>query len=425
MRKSEISKFSKMLVDGMLDAAIIVDGDRNVLAFNKKYETSIGLNTKDLQGKIDEGAKCFDLMGLDLCKASCAVKKCMEKEVPLRFDGNKINGTKENTCIVAATPLENGLFLETYRDVNTESRNSKDWSSELKNTAKEKERLEGELRKRTEELTQAHDQMVLQEKLSALGRLVAGIAHELNNPINFVYGNIDFAQKYIEDLVALVSSIDEDPALPESMKRRLEGYKKAIDFEFLKEDSVRVIASLRSGTERSVEIVRDLKSFSRTDGHDFQQIDIIKQIESTLNLINPLIKTRITIKRDYDKELPLIYGNNGHINQVLMNILSNAAQAIEGEGEIIIQVGKWLDRGLSVVIADSGPGIKDDVAEKILEPFFTTKEAGSGTGLGLWITQNIVRNHGGKMMVFNRPEGGACFEIKLPEHPPNLSHLKK
>lgn len=289
----------------------------------------------------------------------------------------------------------------------------------------ENQKLREEVKKRTKELHQAHDQMVLQEKLSALGRLVAGIAHELNNPINFVYGNVDFAQKYIEDLVALVNSIGDDPLLPTDIKERLNDYKRAIDFEFLKEDSVRVIASLRSGAERSAEIVRDLKNFSRTDSHDYQEVDVMKQIESTLNLINPLIKKRIEIKRDYDKDVPLIYGNSGHINQVLMNILTNAAQAIEGDGEIIIQVGRWEDRGLSIIIADSGPGIMDEVSDKILEPFFTTKEEGSGTGLGLWITQNIVRNHGGKMLVSNRPEGGACFEIRLPLHPPNLSHLKK
>ncbi|HWN69544.1 MAG TPA: HAMP domain-containing sensor histidine kinase, partial [Haliangium sp.] len=247
--------------------------------------------------------------------------------------------------------------------------------------------------------------------------------HELNNPINFVYGNVDFLGQYMEDLLTLVKLIDESP-LPPNLRAEFDGMKEQIEYEFLVDDSRKLIRSIRSGAERTAEIVQDLKTFSRGGSGDLQEFDIAAGIETTLNLIAPLLKNRIQVRRHIVDSVPRLYCNAGHINQVFMNILTNAAQAINGEGTIDVTI-HTVDEGqaVRVTITDSGPGIRPDVMEKITDPFFTTKEVGEGTGLGLWITENIVRAHGGKLSWTSEPGKGASFTVVLPVQAPETARL--
>jgi two-component system NtrC family sensor kinase len=272
---------------------------------------------------------------------------------------------------------------------------------------------------RTREQRAAQAQLVHQEKMSSLGRLVAGIAHELNNPINFVYGNVDFLRQYMEDLLSLVKTVDESEGLSEELRSELDVLKERVEYEFLVEDSRKLIGSIRSGAERTAQIVSDLKSFSRAGGDEQQEVDVVAGIETTLNLIAPLIKNRITVERAYCEDPPRLYAHAGHVNQVFMNILTNAAQAIEGEGtiRIVIERGDG-GRTLRVVISDSGPGISEEEIKRIYEPFYTTKEVGEGTGLGLWICESIVRAHGGTMECSSVAGHGATFTVSLPVDAP-------
>jgi signal transduction histidine kinase len=254
--------------------------------------------------------------------------------------------------------------------------------------------------------------------MSSLGRLVAGIAHELNNPINFVYGNVDFLGQYMEDLLALVEMVD-GISLPPEVRAVLDDAKQKIEYEFLVEDWRKLLRSIRAGAERTASIVQDLKTFSRTGGGELQETDLVAGIETTLNLIAPLLKNRIEVRRKIATGVPRILCNAGHVNQVFMNILTNAAQAIGGEGWIEVKIQPTDEgRAVEVAVTDSGPGIRPEVIAKISDPFFTTKDVGEGTGLGLWISENIVRAHGGTMKWHNSQNGGAVFVVTLPVRAP-------
>ncbi|HEU5056893.1 MAG TPA: ATP-binding protein, partial [Kofleriaceae bacterium] len=302
-----------------------------------------------------------------------------------------------------------------YRDVTAEVRVQRRLKALLEQERREKVDLEEVVADRNRELRQAQATLVLQEKMSALGRLVAGIAHELNNPINFVYGNVDFLRQYMDDLLAMVDRIDRFPDLPPALRAELDEMKRAIEYDYLVEDSRKLIRSIRTGAERTAGIVRDLKNFSRTGSGDMQETDVIAGIETTLNLIAPLHRNRITIERDYQPDLPRLVCNAGHIHQVFMNILTNAAQAIRGPGTIRIRV-RTLESPprLEVAIGDTGEGIPPDVLEHITDPFFTTKEVGEGTGLGLWISDSIVSAHGGTLTCDTEVGVGSTFTVTLP-----------
>ncbi|MBI4511699.1 MAG: histidine kinase, partial [Deltaproteobacteria bacterium] len=341
---------------------------------------------------------------------------------------------EELTLVVTSSPLPGGLLVESYRDVTADVRIQRKYKVLLDHERRAKEILEKTVRERTEELRAANEelkrtqaQLIHQEKMSSLGRLVAGIAHELNNPINFVYGNVDFLGRYMDDLLELISlyqcaieNVDRET------KERIEAKKDEIEFDFLVEDSRKLIRSIRSGAERTAAIVRDLKAFSRTGGGELQEVDLVVGIETTLNLIAPLIKNRIAVQKDFKHPIPKVLCHPGHINQVFMNILTNAAQAIRGDGRIHVTVATDPGRDMvRVVVKDTGPGIPADIQEKIFDPFFTTKEVGEGTGLGLAISESIVRAHGGAITCESVEGEGATFVVTLPFKPPEKAAAER
>lgn len=406
------------LLEGSVDAAVVLDGDRRIIYFNRAYEALARVRGRKLWRQVERGARCYDVFPLEICQSACVGCSAREAGKPLRVDEIRAaSDDEEKTFIVTAVPLDDDYVIETYRDVTDNVRIQRRLKVLLERERRAKIDLEETVAERTKELRVAQAQLVLQEKMSALGRLVAGIAHELNNPINFVYGNVDFLHQYVENLISLVELVDEaelPPALREAFERR----KGEIEFDFLISDSVKLIRSIRSGAERTASIVRDLKNFSRTGSGDRQETDLIQGIESTLNLIAPLLKNRIEIQRDYEADLPKVVCNASHINQVFMNILTNAAQAIEGAGWIRIAVD-CVDDGkrVRIAISDSGPGVSDEIRAKITDPFFTTKDVGEGTGLGLWITQNVVQSHGGEFLLDTVAGHGATFTVILPVEP--------
>jgi PAS domain S-box-containing protein len=409
----------KQLLEGSVDAAVVLDADRRILYYNRAYEASTGLRGRQLAQRVAAGDRCFDVFPLEICKTDCLGCKARDVGRALRLDEIRaVRGDGEElTFIVAAVPvkLDSGdtVVIETYRDVTADVRIQRRLKVLLERERRAKENLEEVVRERTEELRQAQAQLVHQEKMSSLGRLVAGIAHELNNPINFVYGNVDFLGQYMEDLLKLVGMLDQAP-LPDELRQAFEDAKSEIEFDFLIDDWRKLLRSIRAGAERTASIVQDLKTFSRAGG-ELQEADIVAGIETTLNLIAPLLKNRIEVRRKIAPSVPRILCHAGHVNQVFMNILTNAAQAIHGEGWIEVTIDTIDDgRAVRIAIADSGPGIRSEAMAKITDPFFTTKDVGEGTGLGLWISENIVRAHGGTLIWQNAPGGGAVFVVTLP-----------
>ncbi len=412
------------LLDGSVDAAVVLDADRRVLHYNQAYEGLTGLRGRQLAERVKSGAKCYELFKLEICERNCAGCKAHELGRRVRVDeiGARRGDGEDLTFIVTAAPLEleggQKVVVETYRDVTENVRIQRRLKVALEHERRAKENLEEKVRERTAALRAAQAQLVHQEKMSSLGRLVAGIAHELNNPINFVYGNVDFLGQYMEDLLRLVALVDA-AQLPEPLRVELERLKGEVELEFLVADWRKLLRSIRAGAERTADIVADLKSFARTGGTELAEADVVAGIDTTLNLIGPLLKNRVEVRRHVAPGIPRVVCNAGHVNQVFMNILTNAAQAISGTGWIDVVI-ETVGESFRVTISDSGPGIKPELMAKITDPFFTTKEVGEGTGLGLWISANIVRAHGGTLTWGNRVGAGAEFVVTLPLRGPDL-----
>ncbi len=270
------------------------------------------------------------------------------------------------------------------------------------------------LERANQEIKETQAMMVHSEKMRSLGELVAGIAHEINNPVNFIHGNIVILDKYVKDMFSLIDLyIANEASIPEEEMKKINKTKADIDIDFIRDDVKDLIKSCIEGTERTKNIVLDLKNFSRMEEMVLTQFNIPKEIDTTLNILNNKYKNRITVVKDYEQNVPKIEAYGGQLNQVFMNILDNAQYAIKGEGTVTISV-KQEDENVVIKFFDTGEGIKKEDLKKVFEPFFTTKPVGQGTGLGMSITYRVIKNHNGEISVDSELGKGTTFTIKLP-----------
>jgi signal transduction histidine kinase len=255
-------------------------------------------------------------------------------------------------------------------------------------------------------------QLIHQEKMASLGRMVAGIAHELNNPVNFVHGNLPYLREYFEDLKKI---IETTKSLPEEHRQEADAIKKKVKYDFLVTDLDHIIADLAEGAERIRQIIRNLRSFSRLDEAELKEASIQEGIESTIKILNQYYgRDKIPVETSF-AEMPPVVCYPGKLNQVWMNLLSNAAQAVSDRPTPKVSVkteleGDWV----TVSISDNGTGIKPADQSKIFEPFYTTKPVGQGTGLGLSICHSIIERHGGSIWFETMPDQGTTFKVKIP-----------
>ena len=272
-----------------------------------------------------------------------------------------------------------------------------------------------------DELKDAQIQLVDAEKMASLGQLTAGIAHEINNPINFVKSNIGPLQMDIDDLISIIDAyqpvheipVDEIPDKLKEVKR----LKDKIDIDYLKNEVENLVSGIRDGAERTVEIVKGLRTFSRLDEGEIKTVNIYEGLDSTIVLLRNMLNENIIIEKDYQAD-GVIECFPGKLNQVFMNIISNAIHAIKLKGDrteknYIRIFSRVVDGMLELHIKDTGVGMPDEVRRKIFDPFFTTKEVGEGTGLGLSIVYKIIFMHFGKIDVQSTPGNGAEFIISL------------
>ena len=279
------------------------------------------------------------------------------------------------------------------------------------------------------ELQATQTQLIQTEKMSSLGQMVAGIAHEINNPINFIYGNLTPASEYFHDLLGLLNLYQEQ--LPNATPEIL-NLAENIDLEFLIADFPRLLDSMQVGAERIRQIVLSLRNFSRLDEAEMKPVDIHEGIDSTLLLLQNQLKAKpdhpgIEIIKEYG-QLPEIECYAGFLNQVFINILSNAIDAIEEslvtspiasisnkKSQVCIRTSLINSNQVEIRIADNGAGMTEEVRQKVFDPFFTTKPVGSGTGLGLAISyQIVVEKHHGSLTCISEPGQGAEFVIEIP-----------
>lgn len=276
------------------------------------------------------------------------------------------------------------------------------------------------------ELQLAQTQLIQSEKMSSLGQLIAGVAHEINNPVNFIYGNLRYVAEYAQDLLHLLAKYQKFlPVAPPELESELDN----IDLEFIMQDLPKLLDSMKLGTSRIVEIVQSLKNFSRHDEADMKAVNIHDGIDGTLMILHHRLKAdgcrpAIEIIKDYAK-LPLIECYPGQLNQVFMNILANAIDALEEKmgneeispptAQITIRTEVIDHQWVVIRIADNGPGMKEEVIRRIYDPFFTTKDVGKGTGLGMAISyQIVVDKHGGILKCRSQPSEGTEFWIQIP-----------
>ncbi|MBD1823075.1 hypothetical protein H6F51_11355 [Cyanobacteria bacterium FACHB-DQ100] len=296
---------------------------------------------------------------------------------------------------------------------------------------KSNELLEKRVTERTAELSSAIEQiqqsqiwMIQNEKMSALGNLVAGVAHEINNPVNFIHGNLTYVNRYAEDLLHLIHLYQEQ--FPDSSEP-IQHYLQEIDFEFLAGDLPKMLTSMRMGTDRIRQIVLSLRNFSRLDEAEVKPVDIHEGIDNTLLILQHRLKatadrTAVEVIKEYG-DLPLVACYVSQLNQVFMNILVNALDAMEDQRSAKLPTSctirirtQTLNQGMvQIAIADQGLGMTPEAQQRIFDPFFTTKPVGKGTGMGMSISYQIVtERHQGKLYCVSQLGEGTEFFVEIP-----------
>lgn len=273
-----------------------------------------------------------------------------------------------------------------------------------------------DLKEVNSKLSDAQSKLIQSEKLASIGQLAAGVAHEINNPIGFIFSNFGTLEQYLEDLFQMLDAYEQAEASVSdgAALARIRSLKADLDIDYLKEDIPNLMRESRDGIQRVRKIVQDLKDFSRVDARqEWESVDLHAGIDSTLNIVNNEIKYKADVVREY-VDIPDVECHASEINQVIMNLLVNAAQAIGPErGTITIRNGAD-DKHVWFEIADTGSGIEKASLARIFDPFYTTKPVGKGTGLGLSISYGIVQKHHGQIHVQSEVGKGTRFRVELP-----------
>jgi signal transduction histidine kinase len=280
-----------------------------------------------------------------------------------------------------------------------------------------------ELKVLNSKLSDAKNKLIQSEKLASIGQLAAGVAHEINNPIGFIFSNFGTLEQYLQDLFQMLAAYEEAEASMQDAEAlsRIRQLREDLEIEYLKEDIPNLMRESRDGVQRVRKIVQDLKDFSRVDARqEWESVNLHHGIDSTLNIVNNEIKYKADVVKQYG-DLPEVQCLPSELNQVFMNLLVNAAHAITKErGTITIRTGAEAGEAW-VEVADDGAGIAAENLQRIFDPFFTTKPVGQGTGLGLSLSYGIVQKHGGRMEVTSEIGQGTTFRVTIPVERPQTA----
>jgi signal transduction histidine kinase len=339
------------------------------------------------------------------------------------YRGYKIkqNANRELEIMFGEIETKNTELQKKHEEILAQADKLHQANEEILSTNEALEIQRNELQLTLENLKMTQEQLVQSEKLASVGQLTAGIAHELNNPVNFISGNVKPLKRDLEDvfkLLKLYESIISDCKLEESFTEAND-LKESLEMPLLTKEINSLLEGIGEGAHRSSEIVKGLRSFSRLDEEKFVPVDVHDGIDSTLILLYNKTKNRIKVHKEYG-DLPSIECLPSKLNQVFMNILTNSIQAIEKKGDIFIEtISSGI--GIKICFRDTGAGMPPEVKKHIFEPFYTTKDVGSGTGLGLSITYGIIEQHHGNIDVISEPGKGTEFIISLPFTQPDIT----
>ena len=276
-----------------------------------------------------------------------------------------------------------------------------------------------ELKAALDEVERTREQLLQSEKMSAIGQLAAGVAHEINNPVGFVSSNLGSLRQYTLRLLDLIAGYDrllQSMNAPERVMQAFEQLKQQHDYAYMREDLGDLLNESMEGLDRVKKIVHDMKEFSHVDRAEWESADLNALLESTLTMVWHELKYKAEVQRDF-QPLPAVRCMPAQLSQVFMNMLVNAAQAIEQAPGRIVLSSRMHGNEVTLSVRDNGKGMGAEVIKHLFEPFFTTKPVGKGTGLGLSIAYEIVKRHAGRIEVDSAPGAGTCFTVHLPLDP--------
>ncbi len=406
------------------DAIIMLDESGAVSFWNAAAETIFGYTSDEILGKYmhelcaPERFRQVYFEGLARLVATgrgSPVGKTVEL-VAVRKGGQEF---PVEVSLSAIRHKDHWLAIGIGRDISER----KEAEQKVRNYVEELTRANSELQELNAKLAQAQNQLVQSEKMASIGMLAAGVAHEINNPIGFIKSNTQTMGKYVDELLQVVSAYEQVQAqLPQhgALFADLNRLKEKTGFDYKKRDIVALLSESNQGLERVTQIVRNLRDFSHMEAQErWAMDDIHLGIESTLNVIWNELKYTCDVVKEYG-DLPPVECVISQLNQVFMNLLVNASQAIETKGTITIRTGVT-GQEVWVEISDTGVGIPPENLKSIFDPFFTTKPVGKGTGLGLSVSYNIIQKHHGRIEVASKVGEGSTFRVWLPinqPHPP-------
>jgi signal transduction histidine kinase len=414
-------------------ATFVINTDHVVTHFNKACANLLGVNAADVIGTRKLGQvfyNCDRPVLADLILDEAPTHQMMSlynnqaQRSPVIADAYEAEGFFPNLgeggrwLFFTATPLRNGDGLiagavETLQDITGRKR-----AEEA--LLKHQSTLEELIAQRTDELALAKESLIQSEKLASIGQLAAGVAHEINNPIGYIFSNFGTLEKYLKDLFRMLDAYELAERTQGNAQTLLElqTLRTDLELDFLKEDIPILMRESKEGIVRVRKIVQDLKDFSHVDANpDWQFVSLNQGIDSTLNVVNNELKYKADVIKDYG-DLPPVQCMPSQINQVVMNLVVNAAHAMGPErGKITVRTGTRGEQ-VWIEVSDTGSGIPAHVLPRIFDPFYTTKPVGKGTGLGLSLSYGIIQKHHGNIEVQTELGKGTTFLVTLPINQP-------